>query len=260
MENLRVSLLQTDIFWENKAGNLYKQDATLSALAGKADLVILPEMFTTGFSMNAVTLAENEEGETIAALKKWAGMYDMAIAGSFIAREGKDCYNRGFLALPSGDICFYDKRHLFRMGDEGRFFTEGKQRLIVEYKGWKICLLVCYDLRFPVWCRNRDNEYDLLIFVASWPQSRIHTWRSLLVARAIENAAYVCGVNRVGTDGASLIYSGESLIVDEKGYILAEGEPGIEQIVSAELDLTHLHRSREKFPVWKDADDFTIKL
>ncbi len=258
MEPLRVSLIQTDIFWENTSANLYKQEANISSLAGKTDLVVLPEMFTTGFSMNAESLSEWNDGTTMTSLRRWAGQHDLAIAGSFIGRTGDRCYNRGFIVLPDGDVAYYDKHHLFRMGEEGSRFSAGSESPVVEYKGWKIRLLICYDLRFPVWCRNVDNAYDLLLFVASWPQSRVHAWRSLLVARAIENAAFVCGVNRVGTDGMSLVYRGDSMIVDEKGNIIAETEPYVEQTITAELDGERLLRFRQKFPVWKDADRFSL--
>ncbi len=260
MDTLRVALIQTDIVWEDKRANLANCAATLAHLTGDCDLAILPEMFTTGFSMNADTLAEPVEGETLTTIKRWAAEYDMAIAGSIIARDGQGCHNRGFFVTPEGETTYYDKRHLFRMGEEGRHFQAGIRRPIIHYRGWNILLQVCYDLRFPVWCRNVGNEYDLLIFVASWPQSRAHVWRSLLVARAIENSAYVCGVNRVGVDGASLIYRGDTMAIGVKGNVIAEAEPMRSQVLRAELSLPQLRLFREKFPVWKDADDFTLRM
>ena len=174
---LRVSLIQTDIVWEDKRANLDKCAAILSHITGDCDLVVFPEMFTTGFSMRAEDLAECIDGETITEVKKWSRNYNVAIAGSFIARAGNVCFNRGFFIEPDGSEHYYDKRHLFRMGEEGRHFVSGSEKLVVNYRGWNICLLVCYDLRFPVWCRNVGNEYDLLLFVANWPQSRSYAWK-----------------------------------------------------------------------------------
>ena len=257
-ELLRVSLLQNDIAWENKPANLEACGVSLSRLAGRCDVAVFPEMFTTGFSMRAEALAEPVTGTTVTALKRWAAEYGMALAGSFIARDGDACFNRGFFIQPDGTEYYYDKRHLFRMGDEGRHFVAGDRRTVVNYKGWNICLLICYDLRFPVWCRSVDNEYDLLLVVANWPHSRAYAWRNLLVARAIENAAYVCGVNRVGVDNTSMSYRGDTLAVGMKGEILAEAEPFVPGVVEVELDLPKLRAFREKFPVWRDADRFTL--
>ena len=259
-DSLRVALLQTDSAWEDKLSNLEACETLLSRLAGRCDIAVFPEMFTTGFSMRAEALSEPVTGPTVTALKHWAGVYGMAVAGSFIAREGDECFNRGFFIQPDGVEYYYDKRHLFRMGEEGTHFVAGKRRLVINYKGWNISLLICYDLRFPVWCRNVDNEYDLLLFVANWPQSRAYAWRSLLVARAIENAAYVCGVNRVGEDNTAMSYRGDTLAVGTKGEILAEAEPFVPGVVEVEFDLSKLRSFREKFPVWRDADDFSLIL
>lgn len=258
MENLRIALLQDDIVWENVEANLSRCESCLSAVAGNVQLAVLPEMFTTGFSMNAASLAEPADGKTVQALKRWAAQFHMAIAGSYIARDGGNCYNRGFFVSPDGEMTFYDKRHLFRMGEEARFFTAGKDRMVVDFHGWHIALFVCYDLRFPVWCRNVGNEYDLAIFVASWPQARAHAWRSLLTARAIENAAYVCGVNRVGTDGNNLVYVGDTMAVDYKGMLVGQAADGKQDALIVELDGNKLHSFWEKFPVWRDADSFVI--
>ncbi len=258
MDALRVSLIQTDIVWEDKEANLLHCADALAPLAGQCDVAVLPEMFSTGFSMNAEALAEPVDGTTIATVKQWASEYGMAIAGSYIARDERGCFNRAFFITPEGEEHYYDKKHLFRMGEEGKHFLPGNERPIIHYKGWNILLLVCYDLRFPVWCRNVDNEYDLLLFVASWPEPRAQVWRSLLVARAIENLAYVCGVNRVGEDGASLLYRGDTMAIGVKGNTLAEAEPRIPQIIQVTLSLSELHTFRQKFPAWKDADPFTL--
>lgn len=259
MENLRVALLQNDIVWEDVAANLSCCESRLSTLAGNVHLAVLPEMFTTGFSMNASALAEECDGVTVQTLKQWSSCFDMAIAGSYIARERGHCYNRGFFVKPDGEVIFYDKRHLFRMGEEGRFFTSGKERVVVDYLGWHIALFICYDLRFPVWCRNVGNEYDLALFVASWPEARAHVWRTLLIARAIENEAYVCGVNRVGEDGNRLVYTGDTMAVDYKGTVIGKAANGGKDAVVVELDGDKLHLFRERFPVWCDADSFMIR-
>lgn len=258
MDKLRLALLQNGIVWEDKAANLAYCEERLAALSGRAEVAILPEMFTTGFTMSASSLAEEGDGMTLQTLRKWASAYGLALVGSYIAREGESCYNRGFFVTPGGEVSFYDKRHLFRMGEEGRYFKAGDRRLVVEYEGWRIALFVCYDLRFPVWCRNVANEYDLALFVASWPRARAHAWRSLLVARAIENAAYVCGVNRVGCDNMGLVYDGDTMAIDFKGNAMAKAPDGEESVVVVELDKLPLLSFREKFPVWRDADSFAI--
>lgn len=259
MEKLRVALLQNDIVWEDVDANLSYCEKALQALHGDVHIAVLPEMFTTGFSMSATQYAEEGEGKTLTALKAWAARYDVALAGSFIAREDGKCYNRGFFVKPCGEVTFYDKRHLFRMGDEGKVFTAGNRRVIVEYREWRIALFICYDLRFPVWSRNVGNEYDLALYVASWPQVRSHVWRSLLVARAIENACYVCGVNRVGEDGMKLVYTGDTMAIDFKGATVAQVPDGEQGCVVVELDGDKLQSFRTKFPTWRDADNFTIE-
>ena len=259
MEKLRVALLQNDIIWENVDANLAYCEQVLQALDADVHVAMLPEMFTTGFSMSATQYAEEGEGKTLTALKEWAARYDVALAGSYIAREEGKCYNRGFFVKPCGEVTFYDKRHLFRMGDEGKVFTAGDRRVIVEYREWRIALFICYDLRFPVWSRNVENEYDIALYVASWPQVRSHVWRSLLVARAIENACYVCGVNRVGEDGMSLAYIGDTMVVDFKGTTLDKVPDGEQGHVVVELDGDKLQSFRTKFPTWRDADTFTIQ-
>lgn len=255
---LRVSLVQCDIAWENIDKNLFEKEKTIKELAGKTDFVIFPEMFTTGFTMNSHSLYENNDGKTITRIKKWANEYQVAISGSFIAEENNRYYNRAFFAKPDGEVFFYDKRHLFRMGNENKFFTSGETPATIHYNGWNISLAICYDLRFPVWLRNQNNNYDLLVVVANWPDSRISAWKTLLSARAIENGAYVCGVNRIGDDATTLHYPGESMICNMKGESLAFGECDRECIVSAELSLQKLQNFRNKFPMWKDSDSFKI--
>ncbi|HET9571229.1 MAG TPA: amidohydrolase [Bacteroidales bacterium] len=255
---MRISLIQTDIIWEHKNANLMFYESLLSGLTGKTDLAVLPEMCTTGFSMNPESLAETIEGETITAFKRMASGFGFAIAGTFIGKDDKHCYNRAFFIKPDGQVDFYDKRHLFRMGDEGHHYASGKIKKIVSYLGWNIRLAVCYDLRFPVWLRNVKNEYDLLLVMANWPESRQHVWTSLLTARALENQAYVCGVNRVGTDPNQIVHSGGSMLVNAYGTNLSESNPEGVSVQTLTLNLEELHRFRQKFPVWKDADAFEI--
>ncbi|MDO4163196.1 MAG: amidohydrolase [Bacteroides sp.] len=271
MDSLRITLLQTDIAWENKQENLNRLYKRLMTLRGETDLIVLPEMFSTGFSMNVGQLEEPVAGPTIRTLQQWASEFQMAIAGSYMAcdeqqachQENSDtttarCYNRAFFLTPEGDAWYYDKRHLFRMGLETDHFYPGTQRPIIHYRGWNILLLVCYDLRFPVWSRNVGNEYDLLIYVANWPVPRRRVWDILLQARALENQCYTCGINRVGMDGNGLAYNGGSILYDAKGKTLASVNDNEEGIATATLSPVELQAFRKKFPVWMDADSFTI--
>lgn len=256
---MRITLLQTDIVWEDKEANLSKLHTFLQQLSGSTDLVVVPEMFSTGFSMNSNTLAESEEGNTVNLLKTWSSSYKLALTGSFIAlgEDGKK-YNRGFFITPDEKAVFYDKRHLFRMGKEPEFFAAGNNHLLIDYKGFHISLLICYDLRFPVWSRNVGNSYDLLIYVANWPASRRKVWDALLKARALENMSYVCGVNRIGTDGNHLPHNGGSQLISAKGDIITTVADNEEGYSTATIDIDSLQHFREKFPVWKDADEFGI--
>jgi len=213
---MRITLIQDIIFWADKAANIQKVEDQLILLAGKTDLVVLPEMFTTGFCTEKLQLAEKMDGVTVQTLKTWAVKYKMAITGSFIATEDERIFNRAFFVFPSGKIETADKRHLFSLGGEHEHFTAGDKRLIVNYEGFNILVLVCYDVRFPVWSRNINAEYDLAIYVANFPQRRIIDWDILLQARAVENQAYVCGVNRVGVDGLGVDYDGHSALLDFK--------------------------------------------
>ena len=256
---MRISLIQDIIFWADKAANIQKVEDQLILLAGKTDLVVLPEMFTTGFCTEKLQLAETMEGETIRTLKNWATKYKIAITGSFIASENEKIYNRAFFVFPTGKIETADKRHLFTLGGEHEHFSAGDKRLIVNYEGFNILVLVCYDVRFPVWSRNIQNEYDLLIYVANFPQRRIIDWDILLQARAIENQAYVCGVNRVGLDGLGIDYDGHSALLDFKAKPLLKFFEDKSSIQTAVINIEPLVEYRQKFAVSLDADQFEIK-
>jgi predicted amidohydrolase len=257
MNNLRISIIQAGIEWENKEKNLTDYYSHIVPLKGKSDLAVFPEMFTTGFSMNAAHLAETNSEHTIQTLQRWANELELAVAGSFLAKNADNrLYNRGFFITPEGKTHISDKRHLFRISDEHILFNPGKTGSIISYKGWNIRLIICYDLRFPVWIRNKKNEYDLLLCVANWPQSRASVWNTLLKARAIENLSYVCGVNRIGEDGNKILYQGDSAILDYKGDSILETERNQAVIATATLNKEALQDFRNKFPVWKDADFF----
>ena len=257
-EDLRISMIQSHIIWEDKEENLSYFGELLRRVSGRTDLTVLPETFSTGFSMNVEALADPMDGTTVATIKGWAERYKMAVAGSFIAREEGKYYNRAFFVTPDGEASYYDKRHLFRMAGEDRHFSAGDKPLVVRYKDWNICLQVCYDLRFPVWSRNVNNAYDLLIYVANWPEARKKAWKVLLQARAIENMAYVCGVNRVGVDGKGFAFRGDSMIYDARGKKLADAGKRDETTRTCALSKTDLEAFRTKFPAWKDADAFQL--
>lgn len=257
-EQLTISMLQCSLEWENKAVNMSRMKKRLKRLKGKTDVVVLPEMFTTGFTMSASRLAETVDGPTCSGIKSLAAEHDFAIAGSFIAEDAGRYYNRAFFITPLGECHFYDKRHLFRMAGEDSCFSAGEERHAFTYKGWNICLQVCYDLRFPVWSRNEECRYDLLIFVANWPEARIRAWNVLLPARAVENICYVCGVNRTGMDGKGILYSGSSQLVGPKGNLLVNAGKRQDVAYTYTLKKEELIRLRKKFPVWKDADSFVI--
>jgi predicted amidohydrolase len=221
-------------------------------------VVILPEMFSTGFSMNVKPLAEKMDGETVEWMKKIASSKKIILTGSLIVEEGGKYFNRLIWMLPNGEYGVYDKRHLFAYGDEHNHYSSGNKRFIAQVKGWKINLQVCYDLRFPVWARQQSaGEFDLLIYVANWPERRITAWKTLLQARAIENQCYVVGVNRVGDDGNNIHYCGDSMIIDPLGEILYQ-RSNEEDAFTYTLQKEKLNEVREKFPFWKDADTFII--
>ena len=259
MNDLRISLIQAGIFWEDKDRNIEQYGNLLKKLSGESDLAVLPEMFSTGFSMQISHLAETNEEKTIQAVRFWAKEYNLAICGSFLAKDDFErIFNRAFFIAPDGNEWYYDKRHLFRMGAEHQQFTAGDRIVIVPYKGWNIRLIVCYDLRFPVWARNRKNEYDLLICTANWPAARMHVWQTLLIARAMENQSYICGVNRIGKDGHSVEHQGDSVLIDFKGNRISETTPNEESVVTGIIRKDLLENFRGKFPAWMDADDFEI--
>jgi predicted amidohydrolase len=260
MNDLRISLMQVEIVWEDKTQNLKHYEQLLQGIAGKSDLAVFPEMFSTGFSMRSGCLAETNDGSTVQRIRYWAKEYNLAVCGSFLAKDHNSdaLFNRGFFITPQGETYFYDKRHLFRMGEENDCFTAGKQTLLVPYKGWNIRLIICYDLRFPVWNRNRNNEYDLLICPANWPESRANVWEILLKARAIENQSYVCGVNRTGEDGNGIFHRGNSALIDFKGKPVFEAPANTESVITETIKKEPLNDFRRKFPVWQDADFFEI--
>lgn len=256
-DKLNISCIQANLAWENIDQNLKHVEDQFKQLPKDSEMVILPEMFTTGFSMNSKQLAEEMEGKSFQWMKNKAKKINKIILGSIIVKENNNYYNRCITMFPDGNYYTYDKGHLFRMEREHIDFTKGDKKIIFKHNDWRICPLICYDLRFPVWSRNR-NDYDLLIYIASWPESRREVWNTLLKARAIENQAYVVGVNRIGKDGIGISYSGDTVIIDPKGQIIKKAKDYEEEIISAELSLYELNRFRDKFPVFLDADDFKI--
>lgn len=255
MRDLNVTLVQQPLAWQDASANRARFATLLAPLAGRTDLVVLPEMFTTGFSMQAADLAEDMGGPTVEWLRSTAARLGAVVAGSAIV-DDHGYRNRLLWARPDGTLAAYDKRHLFRMAREHEHYAAGEHRVVVELHGWRVLPLVCYDLRFPVWSRNR-GDYDLALYVANWPSARRHAWSTLLRARAIENLAYVVGVNRVGPDGAGVEYSGDSVALDPLGESLAElgSVPAVTQVT---LSAAALARHRERFPAHLDADGFRL--
>lgn len=237
-------------------------EAKIKSLKQPTHIVVLPEMFSTGFSMQPEMLAEKMDGPTVQWMKGIAASNKIILTGSVIIEDEEQNYNRLLWVLPNGEIGYYDKRHLFAYGDEDKHYSAGSNRFIASVNGWKINLMVCYDLRFPVWARQQFHqadgyEYDVLVYVANWPERRKHAWKTLLQARAIENQCYVVGVNRVGTDGAGLTYSGDSMVADSLGSVLYQKE-NAEDIFTISLDKKHLTEVREKLPFWREADPFIL--
>ena len=253
---MKVALIQTNLIWENPLENRGHLAQKITGFMEDVDLMVLPEMFSTGFTMRPKAVAETMEGETIAWLKHLAKAKNCAITGSLIVTENGKYFNRLVFVFPDGKIQKYDKRHLFTLAGESKEFTAGTDKLIVEYKGWKICPLICYDLRFPVFSRNTD-DYDVLIFVANWPDKRANAWNTLLQARAIENMSYVIGVNRIGTDENKNHYSGDSQVVDAMGNYLVKPHQS-DEVVIVNLDKKVQDRNRKKFGFLNDADSFEI--
>ena len=278
MSTLTITGIQSTLHWEDKKANLQMFEEKIFSISKPTEIVVLPEMFSTGFSMQTKKLAETMEGETMQWMKQVAAKKKIILTGSLIIKDspperelaGEAYYNRLVWVLPGGQVGHYDKRHLFAYGDEDQHYTPGKKRLIASVNGWKINLLVCYDLRFPVWSRQtspltplqrrgeqNSPEYDVLIYVANWPERRVHAWTTLLRARAIENQCYVIGVNRTGEDGNKIHYTGESMAIDPMGEILY-CKKDEEDVFTVTLDRSQLEKVREKFPFWKDADSFKI--
>lgn len=257
MQNLRLSLIQSEIHWHEIAANLGMFEEKIWSLKGKTDIIVLPEMFQTGFSMENTVLAEPMNFTTFKWMKQLAAQTESVVTGSFMVKEEGKVFNRLIWMQPNGEWKKYDKRHLFRMAHEHEHFDFGTERLIVEWKGWKICPMVCYDLRFPVWSRNVNLAYDVSLYVANWPAVRINAWDALLKARAIENVSYSVGLNRVGIDGNGIEYNGHSGVYSPKGEILAFSDS--EEIITLTLDKTALDEFRAKFPAHLDADHFDLR-
>ena len=254
---MKIALIQSSLFWENPTANRNYFEVKINAITEKVDLIVLPEMFTTGFTMNSSDVAETMQGKTIQWLQSLAKAKNSAITGSIVIKENDNFYNRLVFVFPSGEIQFYDKKHLFTLAGEDKAYTSGKEKLIVDYLGWKICLLICYDLRFPVFARNTEN-YDLLIYVANWPKPRINAWDILLKARSVENLCYTIGVNRTGVDANLYEYVGHSQAIDFIGnYILGPQEN--EDIYIAELNKEKLLETRKKLGFLNDRDSFELK-
>lgn len=267
MSTLTITTIQADLQWEDKAANLSRFGEKIAAIGERTEIVILPEMFSTGFSMRPETLAERMDGPTLDWMKQIAAEKKIILTGSLIIEEEGHYYNRLIWMLPTGQFGQYDKRHRFAYAGENEKYTAGNSRLIASVKGWRVNLLVCYDLRFPVWSRQGSPstdprpdtpEYDLLIYVANWPERRNHAWKTLLQARAIENQSFVVGVNRVGNDGNNIYHSGDSMIVDPLGEVLYQA-PQEEAVFTCTLRKDKLDETRGRYPFWRDADHFSIE-
>jgi omega-amidase len=264
MSSITFTLIQTSLHWENKVANLQMLEEKIMGIGEKTQVVVLPEMFSTGFSMKPEDLAETMGGETVQWMKKIAAQKKIILTGSVIIDEEGKFYNRSIWMLPNGEFGFYNKRHLFAFASEDKHYTGGTERFIASVNGWRVALNVCYDLRFPVWTRQQFDEeqnfeYDILINVANWPERRSTAWKTLLQARAIENQCYVIGVNRVGTDGNEIYHSGDSMVVDPLGEILYHKKDD-EDIFTITLKKDDLNGVRERFQFWRDADEFQISI
>jgi len=257
-QSINIAGIQLDLVWENATANLIAFEEKIAVLKSP-DLVILPETFATGFSMNPSKTAQTMNGEAVSWMKKMAKKHHTVVCGSLTIVENEQFYNRFLWVTPDSNVQSYDKRHLFSLTEEPSLFEAGKERLIVTYKGWRFCPMICYDLRFPVWSRNeQSNPYDVLIYVANWPARRAHAWQSLLIARAIENQAYVVGVNRVGNDGSEIEHEGDSMIIDPLG-IVVQHAPNQAQTITATLHKKDLDKTRVSLPFLADADSFKIE-
>lgn len=259
MKPLSITIIQSHLQWENPIANRLNFSEKIDSISEDTDLVILPEMFTTGFSMQATTLAEGPDGETLNWMISEAKKHSIAITGSIIVRENERFYNRLYFVFPNGDFKHYDKRHTFTLAGEHLTYTAGKEQLIIDYKGWKIFPLICYDLRFPVWARN-SLEYDLVLYVANWPVKRITAWDTLLKARAIENMAYCVGVNRVGLDGKGHEYSGHSAVFDVLGKQISTKDFEKEFVETVSLSKEYLSNQRQHLQFLEDRDSYQINF
>jgi len=265
MQDLKITLIQADLHWEDIDANLAMFEEKIWRIGEQTDVIVLPEMFSTGFTMEAHKLSEMMNMKTTKWMKMVADQTGALVMGSFIASVHDRFYNRLLWMEPGGNFKTYDKRHLFRMADEHLVYSPGESQLIGHWKGWRICPLICYDLRFPVWSRNRWNatlkkpSYDLLVYVANWPQVRANAWDMLLRARAIENLSYVAGVNRVGFDGKGVEYIGNSEVISPKGEPIFSVE-GVEAVKTIQLNANSLQAYRDKFPALLDADDFNLEI
>ena len=262
MSDIRITTVQTKLFWQDRAANLQVLGEKIRSIPVATDIIVLPELFSTGFSMATAQLAEEMAGPSVEWMEQLSAEKNAVITGSLMIQEQGHFYNRLIWMQPDGVFYQYDKRHLFRMANEQHYYTAGETKLIVHWKGWKICPQICYDLRFPVWSRNTyKNEaydYDCLIYVANWPEKRSFAWRSLIAARAIENQAYVIAVNRVGIDGNDIHYSGDSAIIDFKGERISKTERFGDKTETTQLSLNDLNAYRKSFPVYLDQDEFKL--
>lgn len=264
MQNLTVTIVQSTLYWEDPARNLEMFGEKIASIQENTDMIVLPEMFTTGFTMNPQTAAEPVNGPALVWMKQMAASRNCVVCGSVAMEDGGKFYNRFFWVRPDGSFETYDKRHLFTYAGENKDYVCGSGKLIVELKGWKIMPLICYDIRFPVWSRNRYREgqgfdYDVLLYVASWPAPRSHAWRIMLMARAIENQSYVIGVNRLGADENKIQYTGDSAVINPLGENLSNFLPNQEGLETVVLPRCHLDGFRDSFRVWADWDDFQLR-
>lgn len=260
-QELNITIVQTTLIWENVEANLVHFSEKLKNITG-SDLIVLPEMFTTGFAVDRTDIAEEPDGKGFQWMQKTAREKNCVITGSIAVKENGKLYNRLYWVRPDGSFESYDKRHLFQMADEHKFFSRGEKKLIVDLHGWIICPLICYDLRFPVWSRNRlinnKAEYDILIYVANWPEVRSYPWKQLLIARAIENQCFVVGVNRIGQDGNKYPHSGDSAIINARGEIISKIIANEDKAETVSLQYLPLEEFRKVFPAGKDADPFEL--
>lgn len=266
LENLKVTIIQTALHWHNRTANLNHFEKLIARIKEPTNLIVLPEMFTSGFTMNTNLAADKPNGEILLWMKSMAIKMNAVITGSAVIEEDGKFYNRLLWVNPEGGVVHYNKRHLFRMANENEHFEEGKSRLITNIDQWRICPLVCYDLRFPVWSRNinwssnfkQTHQYEVLIYVANWPERRSYAWKSLLVARAIENQCYVIGVNRIGLDGNDINYTGDSVVISPLGEVMSKTQPDEEAVETLALNLNDLQNYRNAFPAINDADQFEL--